>query len=277
MFGRMLRWAFVPCRCSFNMHWCYCRSWSCHCFSLSRYLSASLAMQYLLACALLSRCHLLRLRNRDPVRRRIAISLELSPLLPLYTQVRPFWLPALFDIVPSCWSFPSPSLMSFASDLFALLTLCCSVCWKCAKSRILCACDCSHRHRHSWSSTDRSDWNITLSAWFPIRSLINCKVVRSLAKPQVCWSNTTLSHSTCLVLACCSPYNTKYLVKQAYLRMRANTPSTRPSPLRSFLLASQYIYTSISIYTYIYIYIYIYICMYIYIYIYIYIHLYISM
>ena len=226
----------------------------------------------------LTRCLLIPTANHDPVRIMIQCGvalfspIDLSPLLPLYTHVRPFWILELFDIVPSCWSFPSPSLMSFASDLFALLTLCSSLCWKCAKSRILCACDCSHRHRHSWSSTDRSDWNITLSAWFPIRSLINCKVVRSLAKPQVCSSNTTLSHSTCLVLACCCPYNTKCLVKQAYLRMRANTPSTRPSSLRSFLLASQYIYTSISIYTYIYIYIYIHIYMYIYLYIYIHTH-----
>ncbi len=140
-------------------------------------------MLYLLACAL-------RRSSRDAtcfdceIMLQCGVALlspiELSLLLPLYTQVRPFWLLALFDIVPSCWSFPSPSFISFAPDLFALFKLCSSLCWKCAKSRILCACDCSHRHGHSWSNTDRRDQNITLSAWFPFRSLINCKVVRSL-------------------------------------------------------------------------------------------------
>jgi hypothetical protein len=157
----------------------------------------------------LTRCLLIPTANHDPVRimiRGVALlsRIDLSPLLPLYTHVRPFWILELFDIVPSCWSWPSPSLMSVASDLLALFDIVLFFVLKMRESRILCACHWSHRHRHSWSSTNRRERNITLSAWFPFRSLINWKVVRSLVQPQVCWSNATLSHSTCLVMACCS-------------------------------------------------------------------------
>jgi hypothetical protein len=96
--------------------------------------------------------------------------------------------------------------------------------------------------RHSWFSTNRSDWNITLSAWFPFRSVINCK--ENL--PQV-WCQTfnfqlvlwrlvvRLIEPFVFVLCDGSKFSctlaTKialYLVKQAYLRLHAKKPSIWP-------------------------------------------------